>query len=101
MGQVCSHLCAAGMPCWFGDKPLHCCRTLCSSQRSPCRLSTPRLHSLYVLCQSTSHPPSIYPRSLSYINECIKRARRDIGQLQLRKAALEQATRWRPNVRRT
>ncbi|KAI7840365.1 hypothetical protein COHA_005909 [Chlorella ohadii] len=39
--------------------------------------------------------------SLSYINDCIKRARRDIGQLQQRKAALEQATRWRPNVRRT
>ncbi len=46
----------------------------------------------------SASPPSC---SLSYINDCIKRARRDIGQLQQRKAALEQATRWRPNVRRT
>ena len=56
--------------------------------------------SIFFKCQSTAHP-STHPRSLSYINECIKRARRDIGQLQQRKAALEQATRWRPNVRRT
>jgi len=39
--------------------------------------------------------------SLSYINTCCKKARTDISALQRRKAALEQATRYRPNVRRS
>lgn len=39
--------------------------------------------------------------SLSYIQTCVKKARGDIAALQGRRAALEEAKRFRPFVRRT
>lgn len=72
-------------------------------QARPCTVLLAALRQACMPADSStlSLPTPPLPRSLSYINECTKRARRDIADLQQRKAALEQATRWRPNVRRT
>ena len=39
--------------------------------------------------------------SLKYVNACLAKARTDLAALQARRASLDAAKRWRPNVRRT